>query len=441
MFPQWTLELNATLLNCKTDADLLSAFPDYKIESLKRRQRKLRQGDTLEPQEGGEPMTKPKTTLNSTARDRIGKLADLLDKNGIPIEEIGRVEKVRIGTYQMLTKDNEGEAQIHDLEVASLVLAPKWADGPKWPVIQQAARVKFTPVKPPAKLASAYGKTCVVLPDPQIGYRLDPKTGSLDPFHDERAMSVALQAIAMLQPDLIINLGDFLDFANFGKYVQEPAFAHTVQPALDRAHKFLMEQKAAAPSAHIVLFEGNHDRRLQNSTIQNAASAFGLQRANVPEEWPVLSVPFLLRLEEIDVEYIDAYPAGRYWINDRLNATHGHIVRSGGSTARAVSDDERVSQVFGHIHRIEMHYKTVNVRDGGRTNFAFSPGCLCRIDGAVPSVKGSTDAFGRPIVSYENWQQGFAVITYQDGDAPFALEHAYIHEGFCLFRGQPITAE
>jgi hypothetical protein len=28
-----------------------------------------------------------------------------------------------------------------------------------------------------------------------------------------------------------------------------------------------------------------------------------------------------------------------------------------------------------------------------------------------------------------------------DGDNPFALEHAYIHEGFSLFRGKPYFAE
>lgn len=431
----WTPELDALLLGCTTSADLAKNFPGRNLETLRRRRRDLRNPCRRTRDR------KDRKTEEVSVDDRLNRIAQLLEESGIPLDEVARVEKVRIGQYQMLTKNNDTqEAEIHDLRADSLILTPKWADGPKWPVVQPAAPVVIQPTEVPHVDRSIY-KVAVVLPDPQIGFRYDHRNKSLDPFHDELAMAVALQAIRLIQPDIIINLGDFLDFASFGKYVQEPAFAHTTQAAIDRGHLFLCEQQAAAPFAHIVLFEGNHDRRLQNSVIANAQAAFGLQRANMPESWPVMSVPNLLRLEELGVEYVDAYPAGRYWINDRLNCTHGHIVRSNGSTARAVADDERVSQIFGHIHRIEMHYKTVNVRDGGRTNIAISPGCLCRIDGAVPSTKGSTDSFGRAVTQYENWQQGLAIVTYEPGDGPFSVEHVYIDRGFGFLRGQPISSQ
>lgn len=174
--------------------------------------------------------------------------------------------------------------------------------------------------------------------------------------------------------------------------------------------------------------------------MANAAAAFGIKIAGAPDSWPVMSVPHLLRLDELDVEYVGGYPAGAYWINDRLQCIHGLKVRSSGSTAKIVSDDERVSTIFGHVHRIEMHYKTVRVRNGGRTNFAFTPGCLCRIDGAVPSTKGSTDVHGRPVLSYEDWQQGLAVVHYNEGDSPFAIEPIYIDHGRAIFRGKEYHA-
>lgn len=372
-------------------------------------------------------------------KDNLGKVAELLEKSGIPLEEIDSVQSVRINAYQGLTKDADGEVQIHDLEAASLVLKPKWADGPAWPVVQPADPVKIVPLRIKKRDGKGY-KTAVILPDVQIGFRRDIVTGELDPFHDEKAMDIAIQVIRELQPDLIINLGDLLDFAQFGKYTQEASFALTTQAGLNRAHKFLADQRANAPHAEIRLLEGNHSRRLPNMITNNAVAAFGLQRANEPESWPVMSVPHLLRLDELGVEFISGYPANITWINDRLACIHGHKVRSSGSTASAVVDDERVSIIFGHVHRIEAQSKTRNTREGARTVAAWSPGCLCRIDGAVPGVKGSTDIMGRPIKTAENWAQGLMVVTYGEGDQPFWPEQIGIFNGLAFFRGKPLFA-
>ena len=69
------------------------------------------------------------------AKSRLGKIADLLERSGIDPEEIGTIEKVRISEWQGLTKNEEGEAEIHDLGGVSVVIAPAWADGPEWPVV------------------------------------------------------------------------------------------------------------------------------------------------------------------------------------------------------------------------------------------------------------------------------------------------------------------
>ena len=263
----------------------------------------------------------------------------------------------------------------------------------------------------------------MILPDPQIGYRMY-EDGTLDPFHDQAAIDVALQIVADLQPDLVLWLGDYLDLAEFGRFEQEAAFARTTQAAIDYGHELLAKVAALSPGARQVLLEGNHDRRLQKMVTTNAMAAFGLRQAG--DDWPVLSVPHLLRLGEMGVEYVGGYPAGEFWLTDDLKAIHGVIVRSGGSTARAVADDETTSVLHGHIHRIETAYKTVRTRGGGRIRVVHSPGCLCRIDGAVPSTKGSTTLDGRPVQSWENWQQGLAIVTYGGCDQPFSLESVHI---------------
>lgn len=255
-------------------------------------------------------------------------------------------------------------------------------------------------------------------------------------------MAVALDVIRQVRPHRIVNLGDTLDFPEWGTYEQEAAFSFTTQPTIDRAHRWLVEQQAAAGPQleHHQLIEGNHDRRLEKAIRRNAMAAFGLRRANEPDSWPVMSVPNLLRLDELAVEYVGGYPAGIAWVNDNLACIHGHKVRSAGSTAAAVIDDERVSVIFGHVHRIELQHKTRRTRAGAKQSFAATPGCLSRIDGAVPSVKSSTDPLGRPLMSWENWQQGLAVVEYEPGDGRFHLEIVPIIDGTARYRGKGMAA-
>jgi predicted phosphodiesterase len=382
-------------------------------------------------------------------QDRLGKVADLLDRSGIPLDQIGKVKTVRLSEWQGLTKDAEGNAELHDLTGSSIVLTPAWDEGPAWPVVQPA---KPTVVRPYSKTAVRGDTglddwhTAVIVPDAQVGYWRDLETGELQPFHDEAALQVVLKAVKRLQPQLVVLLGDMLDLAEFSRFDQEPGFALTTQASIDRLHLFLAELRANAPDAEIRYLEGNHDRRLQKSIVNNAKAAFGIRRAaDPPDAWPVLSVPFLLRLDDLGVEYVGGYPAGITWINENLACVHGSKVRSAGSTAAAVIDDERVSVIFGHIHRIEFQSKTRRVyapdapsNIAAKHSFAASPGCLCRIDGTVPSTKGSTDPMGRPVAAVENWSQGFGVVTYQSGNGPFAYECVSIYSGEALLRGVPL---
>lgn len=381
-------------------------------------------------------------------KSMLGKVADLLERSNIDPDEVGRVEKIRLNEWQGLTKNAAGEAEVHDLEATSLILTPEWAAGPQWPVVQQAAPTIIKPTKPPAPPKKSAGlvrkwRTAICLPDPQIGYRR-LSDSELDPFHDEAAMQVALSVLAAFQHDggvdKLVNLGDFLDLPQQSRYIQEAAFANTTQAAVNRGHAFLAEQRATVPRAEIVLLEGNHDRRMQNFVTTNALAAFGLKRANAPESWPVMSMPYLLRCDELDVHYIDSWPAGEYWINDALRCIHGNKVRSSGSTANMTAKDHpNISTIFGHVHRIEAHYKTVHDRGGPVRSMAASPGALCRIDGAVPSVNGSVGIDGVPAVHWEDWQQGLAVVHYAETGEFYYNAHQII-DGRTVIGGQEFSA-
>lgn len=358
----------------------------------------------------------------------LGKLKELIEDRGIDLDLIGEIKTIRVNEWQAMSKNAEGEPEITDLRAASIVLSPSWEAGPEWPVIDHAAPVQVKVPKERSGKGTGW-KKCVILPDIQFGYRrlLD---GTLDPFHDERACDIAIQVIERERPDLVILLGDLLDLAPVGRHRFEAGFAMTVQPALERAYRFLA--KVAALAGEVRLLSGNHDERIQHYITDNAIHAFGLKKAGaVPEAWPVMSIPYLLNLEELGIEYVGAYPAGATYINDKLACIHGAKIGNRNRTAaQLVVEDEQVSVIYGHTHKRALAAKTRNSRGEPKFAVAYSPGCLCRIDGGVPSVKGGVDAFGRPIKSWEDWQQGIAVIQYMDtpDDYRFHIEEIPIFE-------------
>lgn len=367
--------------------------------------------------------------VGQQARREYHRLLDeAIDKANI---DPSRIKGFRIstGSHVGYIKNSENEIEYtKELPRQNITIAvdPRSFE-PKWDIVAPP----MGEIKPISKLKrdrDPSSKICVILPDPQIGYRKF-RDGSLDPFHDNKAVSVAMQIVADLQPDKIVWLGDYLDLPMFGTFEQSEDYAQTAQMAVNYGYKLLAKCRATVPDSEIIVIEGNHDRRIEKSLMKNSMAAFGLRQAEIDnmQEFPAFSVPHLLRFKELGVQYVEGYPAGRYWINQRLQCIHGRLVRQAGSTAAAVVKEETVSTLFGHIHRIEQAYITQNVHDGAHARFAHSPGCLCRIDGAVPSARGATDLNGRPVTNFENWQQGLSIVSYNDGDGSFNLENVYIN--------------
>lgn len=397
-----------------------------------------------------EPTSEPDDVIRATSpRKRVGldAVAALLARSGIDPDEIGRVERVRLSDYQVAVKDADGEATVLDLEAASVVLSPAWSTGPEWVPIDRPplARPRFPgtvrKVAPPADGLSRI----LVLPDPQIGFRLaetTPGRFELDPFHDPAALGVAVTLARAARPDRIVCLGDLLDLPQFGKYRQEPGFAQAGNAAVEIAHSWLAALAELAPD--VIVLEGNHDARIGAYALDNARAAYGLRRAgDPPESWPVLTVPHLLRLDELGVDYRPGYPANAVELAPNLVAVHGTRLK-----LRDLLGDESVSAIQGHVHRVGVEYRTVRSPSGTRRRFAATPGCLCRIDGAVPGARAGIDPrTGRHVHRPQDWQQGAAVVTVDPtGDREPILELVPIVDGVATWRdrdytGTPLTLE
>jgi hypothetical protein len=370
----------------------------------------------------------------TTKAGTLGKLADLLDRSGIDLDDVARVTKVR--AWQGFYKDSDGQAQTVDMHGIELV--PSWTDGPQWPVVAQGPAVRM-PVRHVKPRPATGWQTAIVLPDMQVGY-FRAAGDELEPIHDEAALSVALSIIKAENPALIVMVGDNADFAEFGKYRLSVAYARTTQATIDRLTVLGAELRHAAPNARIVWLAGNHEERLPNYILDNASAAFGLRKGAMPDSWPVMSMPYLCRFDDHGVEYVPGYPAGSVWINHRLRVIHGDKVASGGSTAHKYLAAEKTSVIYGHVHRREWAERTRLDHDGPKTILAASPGCLARCDGAVPSTKGGYDLDGRPVRIAEDWQQGIAVVRFEPGDGRFVYEQVPIRDGWAMHQGREFAA-
>lgn len=369
---------------------------------------------------------------NPDSPEAVNAVTDQLARGGVPLDALDRISKVKL--YSQAQKGPDGKPVLVD--AVSVHVEPGTGE-PAWPVVQPGPPVEIHPVEVKQRARVGW-RTAVVLPDMQIGYHR--RGEALDPTHDERALNVARQIVRAAQPDVVVMVGDNLDLPEHGRYRKTPSFAQTTQAAIDRATTLMAELRAdAGADSELVWLEGNHEARLPHSLLDNAMASFGLRQGNRPEAWPALSVPNLCRLDEIGVNYVAGYPAGEFWINDRLRVVHGHHVRKG-STAHVYLGDERHSTLYGHVHRIELAHKTRHTRHGPRQILAGCFGCLCRVDGAVPGARSGVDLDGNPVGTTYDWQQGMGVVNFKPGDAEFVVEVVPIFDGWALWRGGEYVA-
>lgn len=269
----------------------------------------------------------------------------------------------------------------------------------------------------------------LVFADPQFGFSREFPQGVLDPFHDRAALDVVLQIAGALQPERIDILGDFFDFVMWtDRFLRSPRFEYTTQPAIMEGHWWLRQLREACPGAVMKLHEGNHDKRMKNSIMTHLRAAYGIRAADEFDMPPALSPERLLALDALGVEWVGGYPDDEDWLTDELRLMHGDVARNApGATARAVVEGSDVSTIFGHIHRKERVSRTVFVRGRPRTTTAYCPGCVCRIDGAVPGKS-----------KRQNWQQGLAVVTF--AEEGFSIDDVEIREGRALWDGRVLVA-
>lgn len=234
------------------------------------------------------------------------------------------------------------------------------------------------------------------------------------PFHDPKLEEKQLSLIDSQEVHTIVNLGDTMDFPDISKYKKNPELEEvaSVQESVNSGYQRLKNQREAKPDAEIVKIIGNHDVRLRDFQLLRIPELYGLKRAELPdlEESPVLSVDYLLRLDELKVDLVGEYANyehGQYNISDYLAVRHGWYANKGsGKSALNTLDHLGYSIIVGHTHRQAIVHKTTfDIHGNSTTLCAVEIGGSCRID-----------ITGLGFAPAPDWQQGGATVeVWPDG--------------------------
>lgn len=154
------------------------------------------------------------------------------------------------------------------------------------------------------------------------------------------------------------------DFYALSRFSRDPKRRTQLQDELDEAAGLLAEIRAAAPSARIRMFKGNHEERLRKHLWANSPETSGLRTNDIKIQ---------LRLSELGIEYI----AAGWMVEHGVIQKHGSYVRKGaGASVQAEMLNTGMPVIMGHVHRLAL----VPLRMYGRTLVGAECGCLCSPD-------------------------------------------------------------
>lgn len=371
---------------------------------------------------------------------RIKNVDELIEACGVDLDEWQLDDRYDVGSWEMGRRAEQKSlkwqngriesGQVEDtgklwIETLFRVRATLVRRNPK-PINPMVQPVRFEMAKIAKSKAKAIksGRVLVV-PDSQTGYRRDHKTGKLIPFHDRRAHDIVLQVAESGDFDAVTYLGDGLDFTEWSdKFVSEPEFYNTTQPAIIEFAWFLARMKERLPNAQHSFIVGNHEARTDLMMRKHMMAACGLKPATEIELDEPYSISRLLGLRELGISISDEYPNGEIWHGKHVRCIHNDGISSnpGGTAAKMIKEITETT-LAGHNHRLEQATKTVDDSGGQRYVTAATCGCLCWLDYRVPGHKRG-----------QHWQQGFAVVQY-DAKSP-TVELVPIFDGGANFHGR-----
>lgn len=233
------------------------------------------------------------------------------------------------------------------------------------------------------------------------------------PFHDPGLHAAFLAWLKEFRPDHGVILGDLLDLDQVSRHRRTPEWTRTMQETLDAGYSLVRDYVVSSPGTRWKALAGNHEDRLRNAIIEQLYALHGVTRPG--DVQPLLSIPFLLRLDELGVEWMEAngdYNGGQVVMAPGLVARHGWLSKRGaGASARATVEALRCSAVIGHVHRQAISHGVEHDPVTGEYKR------LVGVEAGTMALVGGRDGLASYIASRApDWHAGFCSITvHKDG--------------------------
>jgi hypothetical protein len=258
-------------------------------------------------------------------------------------------------------------------------------------------------------------------------YRFVVLTGDQQaPFQDENLHELFCQWLRLNKPNEGVLLGDTMDFPEISRHRHKPEFAAATQECIDSGYQILRDYVASSEDTQWTKLPGNHDERIRNTFIDYMLDLHNLRQAG--DDQPLMSIPNLLRLDELGIDYIEPhgpYQFAQHNLSNKLSARHGWLVTKGaGASAHKTLEHLGYSVVVGHTHRQgHVHQTKFDIHGKPETLAGVESGCMCDI------------SKGLGYAPNPDWQNGFATaIVYPDGT--FKLDLAIYTNENLYYRDQ-----
>ena len=231
------------------------------------------------------------------------------------------------------------------------------------------------------------------------------------PYHDERALDIAINHLVKVGIDVLVLPGDGVDLYGVSFWKKDPTkpiFAKEVEIAVP----LIRALSDAFPGVEKVWIEGNHELWLRNELWGGSSKLAGLK---------VLTVPNIYELEESGFNYVSNIDL----IQNNMEPfsisntciIHGHEIKCGWNTvntARTLYLKNPMNQIVGHFHRTNEYYQT---KINNKMDATFVMGCLSNLH---PDFMPSNQ-----------WNHGFGILEW-DSDDYFSFSNKKIIDGRVL---------
>ena len=222
------------------------------------------------------------------------------------------------------------------------------------------------------------------------------------PYHDERALSLAIEHGVQYEATHVLLSGDFCDFFSVSRWEKDPRKRNLVREN-EISLQVLQYIRAKFPDAEIIFKLGNHEERWDRYLWLKSPELYGM---------PQLKLENILKFDENRITMIgDMRPiqAGELFI------VHGHEFRWGISNpvnpARGYYLRAKENVLGHHLHQTSSHSEKSLAED---VKSAWSTGCLCDLHPDYAPIN--------------KWNHGFATVTTEE-NGYFEVHNYKIIEG------------